>query len=150
MLGSVVLPAGSKIVSQVLYRLLLFVMHRLGFQQQPFVLDWQQAPPASSHSRVRSILITAAGLGCLNLRAKLQVSAHTACTSCHCETAMVANVDSGFSTYCSLPVLPWTSNCESQVGLVHILHIHLHYAHTHVALMCHQATLMRQASTQRL
>ena len=52
----------------------IYIMHRLGFLQQPFVLDWQQAPPASAHSRVRSILTTAAAIGCLNLRAKLQVS----------------------------------------------------------------------------
>lgn len=57
------------------------MMHRLGFQQQPFMVDWQQAPPASAHSRVRSILTTAAGLGCLNLRAKLQVGPSLACIS---------------------------------------------------------------------
>ncbi|KAL0033603.1 hypothetical protein WJX79_007018 [Trebouxia sp. C0005] len=51
------------------------VIHRLGFVQQPLVLSWQQAPPASTHSRVRSILTTAAaaGLGCLDLKTKCQV-----------------------------------------------------------------------------
>ena len=62
--------------SSVLHKLPLSVLHRLGFLQQPFVLDWQQAPPASSHSRVRSILVTAVSLGCLKLRAKLQVCTH--------------------------------------------------------------------------
>lgn len=59
------------------------MMHRLGFQQQPFVVDWQQAPPASAHSRVRSILTAAAGLGCLNLRTKLQVRPLLACIVTH-------------------------------------------------------------------
>ena len=50
-------------------------MCRLGFVQQPVVLDWHQAPPASVHLKVRSILTTAASacLGGLDLRAKLQV-----------------------------------------------------------------------------
>ena len=72
------------VCSSDLYTLLLFVMCRLGFQQQPFVLDWQQALPASLHSRVRSVLITAAGQGCLNLQAKLQVCTWLACIFCQC------------------------------------------------------------------
>lgn len=50
-------------------------VHRLGCIQQPVVVDWQQAPPASLHSRVRSILATAAsaGLACLDLKTTPQV-----------------------------------------------------------------------------
>ena len=46
------------------------MLYRLGCIQQPVVVDWQQAPPASLHSRVRSILTTAAsaGLACLDLK----------------------------------------------------------------------------------
>lgn len=127
--------------------LLLSVTHRLGFQQQPFVLDWQQAPPASVHSRVRSILITATGLGCLNLRAKLQVSACLACISCQCETTVLAMSGSDCLVFYGVPELLWTSDCGSHAVLLQILQVfHLLYSHVCAALVCHQATLVRQAS----
>lgn len=51
------------------------VVHRLGFDQQPVVLKWQQVPPASCHARVRGVLSTAVGggLGCLDLKTKPEV-----------------------------------------------------------------------------
>ena len=55
---------------------MIFMTCRLGFAQQPFVVDWQQAPPASSHARTRSILAAAAGWHSLNLKTRLQVQAY--------------------------------------------------------------------------
>ena len=86
----------------------------MGFVQQPLVLNWQQAPPASTHSRVRSILTTAAaaGLGCLDLKTKCQVTSNM------------------------LPHLPWPDvsticvyKCSSlaQLKFLVLLHSLLHY-----------------------
>lgn len=61
---------------------LLFLLLRLGFQQQPFVLDWVPPPPASTHSRVGRLLAAAAGssTACLDLQHQPQVKCQLSLT----------------------------------------------------------------------
>ena len=59
------MPVLSTRVSQI-----LSAASRLGHMQEPFVLQWQQLPTATSNARVRQTLAAALspGHGCLSLQ----------------------------------------------------------------------------------